>query len=161
MSSIVLYLNAGLFNAGERLHTLFLERALKRKGYAVILPLREALTFFKDGFFDVKGIVADCKAKSSDVKNLCVGSVDGTDADSGTAIEYAFAIALTGRAINYRTDFRTDITREIGVNAMLNAEGTTFIYDPCYFTELDQVEEYYEKLADKIDKAVRVLGYTP
>ena len=159
---ITLYLNAGLFNAAERLHVLFLERALKKRGYKkIIQPLREALAFFKGDHFDVKGIVAHCVAQSSDPKNLCVGSIDGTDADSGASVEYGFAIALTGRAINYRTDFRTDIAKEIGINAMLNAEGTILIYEPCFFTELDQVEAYYDGLAEKLDKAIRLLGYEP
>ena len=43
-----LYLAAGLFNAGERLHNLYLEKHLNMLGYEVILPQREALKFFQE-----------------------------------------------------------------------------------------------------------------
>lgn len=152
-----LYLAAGLFNAGERLHNLYLEKHLRRLGYTIILPQREALKFFRGDHFDVKGIVRDCQQKAASKKSLLVGNADGTDADSGFAVEYGIAITVTGQAIVYRTDFRTAIEKEVGLNAMLNAEGTEFIYEPCFFTELDEVDEYYAKLAGKIDEAVRHL----
>lgn len=41
-----IYLAGGLFNAGERLHNLHLEKAFKDLGYDVILPQREALRHF-------------------------------------------------------------------------------------------------------------------
>lgn len=152
-----IYLAGGLFNAGERLHNLFLEKYLKECGYEVILPQREALRFFDGTLFDVKGIVADCMQKSSDKGTLYVGSADGADADSGTAVEYGMAIISTGRAIVYRTDFRTALEKELGVNAMLCAEGTKFVYEPCFVTELSQVDEYYRRLATVIDVAIRSL----
>lgn len=149
-----IYLAGGLFNAGERLHNLYLEKWLKHRGHEVVLPQREALNFFKNGLFDVKGIVKDCKEKSCDPNSIYVGSADGADADSGTAVEYGMAIIATGQAIVYRTDFRTAIERELGVNAMLCAEGTQFIYEPCFFTELEQVDNYYIKLAKAIDDTI-------
>lgn len=154
MHTLSLYLAAGLFNAGERLHNLYLEKHLKLRGYTAILPQREALNFFNGDQFDVKAIVRDCQQKASSKNNLLVGNADGTDADSGTAVEYGMAITATGQAIIYRTDFRTVMEKEIGLNAMLNANGTTLIYEPCYFTELDEVDAYYAKLAEKIDIAV-------
>lgn len=41
-----IYLAGGLFNAGERLHNLHLEKAFKDLGYDVILPQRKALRHF-------------------------------------------------------------------------------------------------------------------
>jgi mRNA degradation ribonuclease J1/J2 len=70
------------------------------------------------------------------------------------SVEYGMAITATHRAIVYRTDFRTDPEKEIGFNAMLNTPGTTFIYAPCFFSELDQVDAYYAKLAQKIHNAL-------
>lgn len=150
-----LYLAGGLFNAGERLHNLYLEKHLKTLGREVILPQREALNFFikEEERFDIPGIVGDCLTKCCDPKILCICNADGPDADSGTAVEYGAAIATTGIAVVYRTDFRTVPEKELGVNAMLRAEGTTFIYDPCFFTELDQVDTYYQELAQKIHEA--------
>jgi nucleoside 2-deoxyribosyltransferase len=149
-----IYLAGGLFNAGERLHNLFLARALKVLGHFVILPQVEALNHLKDGKFDLSGIVQSCQKSCSDPSHVYVGNSDGADADSGTCVEYGMAITATGHAIVYRTDFRTAEDRELGVNAMLKAPGTTFIYHPCFFTELDQVEVYYKELALKIHQAI-------
>lgn len=153
-----IYLAGGLFNGGERIHNLLLEKYLKELGYEVMLPQREALKAFNDGKFDVKKIVKDCQEASSKAENIFVGNADGADSDSGTCVEYGFAIASTGRAIVYRTDFRTALDRELGINAMLTGEGTEFVYEPCYFTELDQVEPYYKGLAQKIDEAVKKIS---
>lgn len=148
------YLAAGLFNAGERLHNLFLERALKALGRVVILPQREALKHFNAGSFNVQGIVASCQQEATNPSNVLVGNADGSDADSGTAVEYGMAIIANGHAVIVRTDFRTVEEQELGVNAMLRAEGTIFIYKPCFFTELGEVEGYYNELARQIHEAV-------
>src|ERR1035437_6337628 len=116
---MILYLAGGLFNAGERLPNLYLEKYLKMLGYEVILPQREALNFFDGERFNVTGIVNDCRASICNQKNLFVGNSDGPDADGGTCVEYGMAIVATGKAIIYRTDFRTDPEKEIGINAML------------------------------------------
>lgn len=155
MKAPILYLAGGLFNAGERLHNLYLEKYLKELGYEIILPQREALEFFKDGIFDVKGIVEDCGFSVMTPQNLLVGCIDGTDADSGTAVEFGMAIGATGRAIVYRTDFRTAPDQEVGMNAMFRADGSTFVYSPCYFTDLAQVDSYYQTLARKIDTVIK------
>jgi nucleoside 2-deoxyribosyltransferase len=150
-----LYLAGGLFNAAERLHNLYLEKHLKPFGLEVILPQREALKFFDGQKFDVAGIVSECRSMCVDNENLYVGSIDGADADSGTAVEYGISITTTGHAIIYRTDFRTALDRELGVNAMFTVEGTKFIYEPCYFTDLNEVDAYYERLALEIFLAVK------
>jgi len=149
----IIYLAGGLFNAPERLHNLYLEKHLKALGCEVILPQREALKRFNGQTFDVAGIVRDCSKTAQHADVLVVASADGPDADSGTSIEYGMAIAKTGRAIVYRTDFRTDREREIGFNAMFSGEGTVFVYKPCFFTELEQVEEFYAGLAKEIHEA--------
>ncbi|MCK4525082.1 MAG: nucleoside 2-deoxyribosyltransferase [Candidatus Andersenbacteria bacterium] len=151
---MIIYLAGGLFNAGERLHNLYLEESLKKLGYKVILPQREALKAFDGNGFDTKAIVENCRDACSDPQNFFVGSADGADSDSGTCVEYGVAITSTGRALVYCTDFRTDLEKELGVNAMLTGEGTVFIYEPCFFTELDQVNSYYKELAEKIHKAI-------
>lgn len=152
---LTIYLAGGLFNAAERLHNLFLEKHLKELGYNVILPQREALKFFDIGHFDVSGIVEDCKQSCTNHRHIFVGSADGADADSGTCVEYGMAIITTGKAIVYRTDFRTAEEKEIGVNAMLKAKGTSFVYHPCFFTKLEQVEAYYKELSQKIHEVIQ------
>lgn len=153
-----IYLAGGLFNSGERLHNLFLEKYLKELGYDVVLPQREALKAFNGKAFDVKKIVRACRAESADPENILVGCADGADSDSGTCVEYAFAIAATGRAVVYRTDFRTALDRELGINAMLTGDGTEFVYEPCFFTELSEVGPYYKGLAIKIDEAIKKIS---
>ncbi len=154
-TDISIYLNAGLFNAAERLHTLYLEQALVKIGYKVILPLREAVQFLKDGAFNLDEVTKHCQKLAGDKKNICVGSIDGTDADSGTVVEYTIGVIKTGRAINYRSDFRTFREREIGINAMLLLEGTTLVYHPAFFTDLREAERFYNDLALKIHYAVQ------
>ncbi len=125
-----IYLAGGLFNAGQRLHNLFLEKYLRELGHEVILPQREAVKFFDRDHFDTAGIVEGCKQSVTNPDNVYVGSADGADADSGTAIEYGLAIASAGRAIVYRTDFRTAEEKELGANAMFRVKGTIFVYHP-------------------------------
>ena len=59
------------------------------------------------------------------------------------------------KIITYRTDFRTSIENEVGVNAMLVPEGSEFIYHPCFGVELGELNEYYKGLALKITKVIQ------
>jgi len=153
-----LYLAGGLFNAGERLHLLYLEKHLIALGFEVILPQREALRFTQGEKFDRHGVAQECKRFCEDGDNIFVGCIDGTDADSGTSVEYGVAMTATGKAVVYRTDFRTVEDTECGRNAMFRLDdkrgGTQFVYHPCFFTKLDEVDEYYRSLAEMICKAV-------
>lgn len=149
-----IYLAGGLFNVGERLHNLFLAKHLRQLGHVVILPQVEAVKFFDGNCFDVAGIVESCRQSCKNPEHIYVGSADGADADSGTSVEYGIAITSTGRAIIYRTDFRTVEEKEVGVNAMFKIKGTIFIYHPCFFTDFNQVDDYYKELAQKIHEAI-------
>lgn len=150
-----LYLAGGLFNAGERLHNLFLEEALVKLGYDVVLPQRQALKHFsKDGSYSLNDIVNECIEFCKDRNILFVGCIDGSDADSGTSVEYGIAIAETGRAVLFRTDLRTALDKEVGINAMFRGERTSLVYEPSMFTELGEVKGYYDNLARKIGEAV-------
>ena len=156
-----IYLAGGLFNAPERLHNLYLEKHLKELGHEVILPQREALRFFDGEHFDMYKIAETCAQSCADKEIFYVGNADGADTDSGTAVEYGIAITATHRALVYRTDFRTDETRELGVNAMFKLRGTVFVYFPCQITNLGQVEEYYQNLARYIHEALFALAKGP
>lgn len=149
-----LYLAGGLFSAGERLHIIYLEKHLKNFGYEIILPQREALRFFDGEKLDLKALSHDCRSTCAREDVLYIGCIDGPDADSGTSIEYGIAITSHSKAIIYRTDFRTEPEKELGVNGMFNLDRTEFVYEPCYFTQLDQVEPYYANLAKRIHEAV-------
>lgn len=149
-----IYLAGGLFNAGERLHNLLLERYLKVLGHEVILPQREALKFFEDGKLDIQSVVDDCEKHAVNPANICVVNSGDPDADSGSCVEYGMAVATTGKAIVYRTDFRTEPEKEVGVNAMLRSSKYFFIYQPCFFTSFSEVRPYYKELARKISEAI-------
>lgn len=119
---LTIYLAGGLFNAAERTHNLLLEKELLKLGRKVILPQREALKHCLNAKFDLASVRKECRNSAKDRKNIYVGNADGADADSGTCVEYGIAIE-NGEAIVYRTDFRTDVEREIGVNGMLMLDG--------------------------------------
>jgi len=152
-----LYLAGGLFNAGQRVHNILLERSLIFLGHEVILPQREALKFFNGIAFDIAGIVQDCRARCSQQDVICVTCSDGADADSGACVEHGIATTATGRAVVYRTDFRTALENETGLNAMLRGPETQIVYTPCFFTKWVEVEAFYDSLAEKIDAAIKLL----
>ena len=156
---MVIYLAGPLFGIADRYHNVRLSNALKRQGFEVILPQQEAIRFFKDGKFDVAAVCKDCAEKSATV-NAIVANIDGSDADSGTAIEVG--IALRSRnvpkgvhpiVICVRTDFRTDLEREVGINAMFNLADRV-IYKPAFVNSEKQMEDFYYDLAHEIAKAI-------
>jgi nucleoside 2-deoxyribosyltransferase len=154
MEHPTIYLAGPLFTLAERTHNLNLEKALRACGYEVILPQRRALEFMTPQGLDLKQMAADCAAQASNQNNILVANIDGPDADSGTAIEYALAIGAVGRAILYRTDFRTAPEKEVGVNAMFGLTNTAFIHMPCFISTEDEAREFYLQLAFKIDRAI-------
>jgi nucleoside 2-deoxyribosyltransferase len=143
------YLAGGLFNSAERLHNLKLEKALIELGHKVILPQRRAQAFFHEGRFKLREMVEDCLTQCSDLNHIFIGNIDGTDADSGTAVEFGIAKAKGLKTILYRTDFRTHIETEVGVNGMFQL-ADNIIYFPAIFTDLDEVTSFYKTLAEKI-----------
>lgn len=179
MKEVSIYLAGGLFNVAERVHNATLEKHLiwtaKRANIDLrtTLPQRVAMERFipEEDRFDVAGIVADCEVDAAS-HDYILCNLDGPDADSGTATELGIArgqrvaqkhlkghrtssLINAPKIITYRTDFRTSIENEVGVNAMLNPDGSTFIYHPCFTIELDEVEGYYNGLALKITDVIK------
>jgi nucleoside 2-deoxyribosyltransferase len=181
MKEISMYIAGGLFNVAERAHNAVLEKTLleiakvREINLKTTLPQRTAMQRYlsEEQRFDVKGIVSDCEndAASHDYI-LC--NLDGPDADSGTAVELGIAraqglvkqklVEIRGlraleikvpRIITYRTDFRTALEREVGVNAMLSPKGSEFVYYPCFKVELSEMNEYYKGLASKIIEVIQ------
>lgn len=145
----------GLFSAGEQVHNLFLARALEKIGHTVILPQQRELLFITRGQRNLPAIVHDCQNQAASKKNIAVANLDGTEADSGGSVEYGIAITATGRAVVYRTDFRTDPEKQIGVNGMFSLKKTVFVFKPARLTDINQIEPYYDELAQHIDEAIR------
>lgn len=176
MKDVTIYLAGGVFNASERFHNATLEKHLiqtaNKEGIDLktTLPQRTALKRYdpKKERFDIAGITSDCE-KDAASHDYILCNLDGTDADSGTAVELGIARGqqlahqraknpegiIVPKIITYRTDFRTDIEKEIGLNTMLNPEGSTFIYHPCFAVELSEVNTYYAELASKITEVIK------
>lgn len=155
---VKLYLAGGLFNVAERVHNLLLERALKRLGYDVIQPMREAAQFRRhDGTLDLDAVAVYCQDQARAPDTVLVCNLDGPDADSGTAVEYALAIGAKGQAATYRTDIRTAPERELGVNAMFRLPRTIHVDMLCFLDQVEDINRFYAELALAIDKAVREL----
>ncbi|MBI5622075.1 nucleoside 2-deoxyribosyltransferase [Candidatus Falkowbacteria bacterium] len=150
-----IYLAGGLFNSAERVRNMMLAEALEELGYVVILPQVAALNRFSNGRFDIAGVVVDCTQASTDPKNITVACLDGADADSGMAVEFGMALTATGRAIGYRTDFRTALEQEVGINAMFRGKGAIIIYHPCFITTQREMRQFYRELAQEIDAAIQ------
>lgn len=96
--------------------------------------------------------------------DVIVANLDGPDTDSGTALEVGISLAtalLTNqnkpKVICVRTDFRTNREQEIGINAMFNL-ADKLLYLPAYVNSLEEVTEFYENLAKKIDAAIKELN---
>lgn len=172
MKQVSMYLAGGLFHVSERSHNARLEKnlitaALKKDiTLKITLPQRTALTRFisNEKGFDIPGIVSDCERDVAN-SNYALFNLDGPDADSGTAVELGIARAMRlayeklanpkgeihpPKIITYRTDFRTDLEKEVGVNAMLRPEGSIFIYHPCFIIESRDFDKFYKELAGKI-----------
>ena len=152
-----IYLAGGCFNAAERMHNLLLEKQLQELGYTVVLPQRRALAFLNGDHFDLAAMAEDCKQSCTGKERVVVASIDGTHADDGTSVELGMAIVATGRAVVYRTDFRTAEEKEAGVNAMLKVNGVVYLYHPCYLAELSKATSFYKELAAKIHTAIQSL----
>lgn len=143
---------------------------------SITLPQIRALERFNEetGLFDIRGIVTDC-VRDASCHDYVLCNLDGADADSGTAVEYGIAVgvgigvrmareAINGsglsmeilgqlkvpKVITYRTDFRTSLKNEVGVNAMFGAHGSRVIYEPCFATTPEEFNDFYIKLVGRI-----------
>ncbi len=156
-----IYLAGGLFNIADRRRNIALALALQTldHGREIIIPQIEAERFRIPATerFVLTAVQEDCLKHCADKDNVCVACLDGSDVDSGTAFEFGYAMAKTGRVIGFRTDFRTDEASEVGVNAMFKGKGAAFIYFPCFEAALQGLEDFYLKLARRIlDKVAAI-----
>ena len=160
-----IYLAGPLFGIADRHRNLLLAKELESLSYEVILPQKEALKFFNEGKFDLKGIREGC-CKDVYRSEVIVANIDGPSADDGTAIEVGIAIlaqefSATNPAHNpharlrpliicVRTDFRTAMDREVGINGMFGL-ANKIIYKPAFINSLKEAANFYRELALEID----------
>jgi len=157
-----IYLAGPLFGIADQHRNLILGKELCHLDYEVILPQVESGKFIKDGKIDLRAIINDC-AKHAMTCDILVANLDGTDADSGTAVEVGIAYGVnwqnddTSLIIGVRTDFRTDIENEIGINGMFHL-CDKIIYKPAYeIKDITTVLTFYRDLAKEIDSVVQGL----
>jgi nucleoside 2-deoxyribosyltransferase len=151
----VLYLAGPLFGAAEQIHNLLLAKALEKLGWIVILPQRiseECLDL--NGDIDYDALAERCHSFATAYSTIVVANLDGPDPDSGTAWEVSAALEKKGIAVLYRTDFRTDLKRDLGINTMFRCHDPAIIYYPARLTSLRDINSFYSSLAEKISKAV-------
>lgn len=163
-----IYGGGGLFDIAYLHHNLVLEKHLFDLGYDVTLPQREAGKFIESGKLNLLGICLNC-ANQAATHRIVLLNLDGPDADSGTAFEGGIAAYLKvieqrsikeGRpiTIGYRTDIRTDISKELGINGMLSQLLDKIVYCPAYgINSFEDVNQFYKTLAGEIDKAIKEL----
>ncbi len=164
MKKIRIYLAGPLFGLADRHHNMLLARELERLGYVVVLPQKESLKFHDGSLFDLKKISENCRVEL--IKSDCiVANIDGSDADSGTAIEIGIGLSAAllcndnkPIVICVRTDFRTDREREIGINGMI-ALADKIIYKPAFVNTLEEIGEFYTNLAREINLTITELKH--
>jgi nucleoside 2-deoxyribosyltransferase len=100
-------------------------------------------------------ICADCEDQAGK-NDILLANIDGPDTDSGTSVEFGIARKSEKKPITIciRTDFRTDLGKEIGYNAMFKrADG--FVYHPSFtLTDDIDISNFYDQLVEKIDAAI-------
>lgn len=121
----------------------------------------EATKYFKDNKFNLLGVCEHC-AEQAIKSDVIVANIDGADADSGTSIEVGLAChaKFFGKkgplVICYRTDSRTALEQELGINAMFQL-AHKIICKPAFANSISEVKKFYEELAREIDEAIRSL----
>ena len=87
-----------------------------------------------------------------DEADVVVAMLDGSDSDSGTALEVGYAMARGKPIVGVRTDFRKSQDR--GVNLMLSQACTRYIFDMSF-------SEDTGRLARRIARAVQNVREKP
>lgn len=161
MPKTTVYLAGPLFGIADRHHNLLLAKELEPLGYIVILPQKEAMRFFKDGKFNLDAVSESC-LQDAIYRDVVVANIDGPSADDGTSIEVGMAIisqrSKTGSSpkrplvICVRTDFRTAMDREVGINSMFSL--AKIIYKPAFINSLEEADNFYKELAREIDSVI-------
>lgn len=147
---IRIFFGGPLFSIQERLFNKSLKRALEEKGYEVILPQDLGVIFDEKGKIDCGAISQRAKKEILDCDILLV-NLDGSDTDSGTAVEAGIRIGINKPVIGWRTDaFRKP-------DAELNWNGMFELCDKIVFSpgEFGKEEEAFVQLVENIDKAIR------
>ncbi len=140
------YLAGPLFTLAERLWQRQLAEALRARDLTVFLPQDDAgLPLLREPP-DFHGAFEACR-DAIDRADAVVATLDGADADSGTAWECGYAYARNKPIVSIRTDFRGGEDR--GMNLMLRRSSAQVVEQPSTDEDLEKlVEAVCESLAD-------------
>ena len=165
---IKIYLAGPFFSLADLAHNVALAKLLRDMGYKVTLPQEYAPSDPSSGPLSLDDIASMCHTDAVNCDFL-VANIDGTDCDSGTALECGLAIhnqyfglsrrgnlGPTPKVICVRTDFRTSKRDGVGINAMFRLADRV-IYMPAFslVTTPEAIEAMYLRVADAIDKSIK------
>ena len=117
----MIYFAAPLFTSAERSWNSLLANNLRSHGQTVQLPQE-----FCEGVEEIADL---CLTRLKEC-SIIVVNCDGPDMDSGTAMEFGFALALGKDSVAYRTDFRRGGDCNKNVNLMIAVKADAFIHRP-------------------------------
>lgn len=113
-----IYLAGPLFSIAEKMFNKTFAALLEKEidGATVILPQLQAESILGDSDFENK-VYRYCR-EMAETCDVTVALLEGSDADSGTCVEIAFAKKSNRKVIGIRTDFRT--LEDNGLNIMVS-----------------------------------------
>ena len=129
-----IYLAGPLFTQAERRWLRQLADALRERSHKVFLPQDEAGLPLLKSPPDFHGAFETCR-DAIDRADCVIASLDGPDADSGTAWECGYAYARGKPVVVIRTDFRGG--EDQGLNLMLRRSADAIVEHPSTQEELE------------------------
>lgn len=120
----MIYLAGSLFTSAEQQWNSSLANNLRAHRYDVLLPQE-----FCEDLESPRMIATACLTQLR-LSSIIVVNCDGSDMDSGTAMEFGYAIAINKTSIAYRTDFRRAGDCDKNVNLMVAEKADVFIHHP-------------------------------
>jgi nucleoside 2-deoxyribosyltransferase len=109
-----IYLAGALFSIAEQEYNRQLRDLFEELGYNVLLPQERAGQHLPD----LKKATEQC-ISDIDECDIIVATLDGPDADSGTAFEIGYGYAKGKQIFGIRTDFRLCESEGVRINGML------------------------------------------
>jgi len=119
-----IYFAAPLFTSAEREWNTNLAHNLRGHGFEVELPQEFCGTLANPS------LISDLCLTTLLSCDIVLVTCDGTDVDSGTAMEFGYAMKSDLNSIAYRTDFRRAGDCGNNCNLMIAEQATEFLYLP-------------------------------
>lgn len=118
---MIIYLAGPLFTSAERSWNSLLANNLRTLGFEVRVP---------QDFCEGKEKLSELCLTNLEESDIIVVNCDGTDVDSGTCMEFGYALKSDKKSIAYRTDIRRAGDCSKNVNLMVAEQATVFLNLP-------------------------------